>query len=172
MSTEFIANTPSHGRGKFDSEYVEIVRALLNEGELRIQAMCSLRDHHLEKLAKKQRYGLISVPCTVSVIIYGPERLINEVGEFFQDVEMYLQDPKGCDMNTKYCNPHRLSSLHINDCPMTFELNRPGADNDLGFFQMLKEESDMLDIFDAHQNLPEAPQPDLIIPSLKRYGLC
>lgn len=97
-----------------------------------------------------------------------PETLVNDVCDFFQDVEMYLQDPKGCDTNVKYCNPHRLSSLYLDDYPMTFDVGRLGAETDPTLFQKLSSEPDDLDIFDAHQSLPEAPQPDSILPSLKR----
>jgi hypothetical protein len=104
----------------------------------------------------------------VSIILYGPQGLIENVGEFFQDVDMYLQDPQGCDWDVTYCNPHRLSSLNMNDFPMTFELSRPGTELDQSLFQTIPSESDVLDVLDAHQDLPEAPQPEPIRSLLKR----
>lgn len=93
---------------------------------------------------------------------------MDNVGEFFQEVEMYLQDPNGCDWDVRYCNPHRLSSLNINDCPMTSELGRPETELDHIMFQSIPGESDVLDVLDAHLDLPEAPQPALIRSLLKK----
>jgi hypothetical protein len=104
----------------------------------------------------------------VSIILYGPHGLTENVGEFFQDVDMYLQDPQGCDWDVTYCNPHRLSSLDMDSCPMTSELSRPGTELDPSLFQTIPSESDVLEVLDAHQDPPEAPQPELIRSSLKR----
>ncbi len=165
-SYEFTDDTGASGCGKFASDYIDVIQALLDEPRLRLQATCSIQD--AQSKTKAQRYGPLSLPCVVSIIVYGPGSLIDNVGGFFQDVEMYLQDPKGCDTNLKYCNPHRLSSLHIDDCPMTFDLDRPGANIDQTLFQNMSAESDVLDVLDTQEHLPEAPQPELILPSLKK----
>ncbi|KAK1750444.1 SNF2 family N-terminal domain-containing protein [Echria macrotheca] len=150
-SHQFVTSGHVYGRGKFASDYVDVVQALLDEQNLQVQAICRLEDAQSDKLAKKSRAGLISIPCAISIIIYGPESLIRDVGDFFQEIEMYLQDPKDCDLNTRYCNPHRLSSLSVDGCPMTFDLDQPSMDADPTLFQRLSGESDMLDIFEAHQ---------------------
>jgi hypothetical protein len=165
-SHEFAADMDVSGCGKIASDYIDVIQALLDEPSLRLQATCSIQD--AQSKGKTQRYGPLSLPCVVSIIVYGPGSLIDNVGGFFQDVEMYLQDPKGCDTNLRYCNPHRLSSLYIDDCPMTFDLDRPGADIDQTLFQNVSGESDVLDILDAQEHLPESPQPELILPSLKK----
>lgn len=151
------------GCGKFSSDFIDVVHALLDESSLRLQARCTVGGTQpLKAAARSARFGPVSLPCEVSIIIYGPQALMDNVGEFFQEVEMYLQDPNGCDWDVRYCNPHRLSSLNINDCPMTSELGRPGTELDQIMFQSIPGESDVLDVLDAHRDLPEAPQPALI----------
>lgn len=157
------------GCGKFSSDYIDIVQALLDEPSLRLQASCTVGSLQPQKAtAKPVQLGPISHPCELSIIIYGPKELLDDVGEFFQDLEMYLQDPKDCEWDVKYCNPHRLSSLNINDCPMTSSLCGPGARLDQTLFQMIPGESDVLDVLDGSQDLPEADQPHLILPFLKK----
>ncbi|KAG7294426.1 hypothetical protein NEMBOFW57_004497 [Staphylotrichum longicolle] len=53
---------------------------------------------------------------------------------------------------------------------MTSELGRPGTELDHIMFQSIPGESDVLDILDAHLDLPEAPQPALIRSLLKNGG--
>lgn len=40
--------------------------------------------------------------------VYGPRSLSTEVGDFLERCEVYLQDPKSCDRNVPYVNPHHL----------------------------------------------------------------
>jgi hypothetical protein len=44
------------------------------------------------------------------VIFYGVIEAFEDVGEFFQECQMYLQDPFHCDRDVKYMNPHILCS--------------------------------------------------------------
>ena len=158
------------GCGRFSSDYIDIVQALLDESSLRLQASCTVGGPlSLKEREKATRFGPMSLPCEVSIIVYGPTHLMNNVGEFFQELDMYLQDPKHCDWDVRYCNPHRLSSLDIGSCPMTSDLGRQSPELDQALFQVIASESDVFDILDAHQNIPEAPQPMLILPTLKKH---
>lgn len=40
--------------------------------------------------------------------LYGPRSLSTEAGDFLERCELYLQDPKSCDKNVPYVNPHHL----------------------------------------------------------------
>lgn len=57
----------------------------------------------------------------LSVIIYGPKSLADDLGNFLDACGICLQDPVGCDRNVPYLNPHRLSSMDEN-LPLTFQL--------------------------------------------------
>lgn len=43
--------------------------------------------------------------------IYGSTDLFEDVGNFLQENDRYLQDPKGCDRNVPYRNPHTMTGL-------------------------------------------------------------
>ncbi|KAK3368855.1 SNF2 family N-terminal domain-containing protein [Lasiosphaeria ovina] len=120
--------------GKFSSDYIDIVQALLDEPSLRLQASCTVGSPQPQKAtAKPARLGPLSQPCELSIIVYGPRGLLDNVGEFFQYLEIYLQDPKDCE------------------------------------WDMIPGESDLLDVLDASQDLPEADQPQVILPFLKKH---
>jgi hypothetical protein len=51
---------------------------------------------------------------------------------------------------------------------MTSDLSRPSTEVDQTLFQQIAGESDILEVFDVQQDLPEATQPELILPSLKK----
>jgi hypothetical protein len=152
--------------GKFASEIVDMLEQLINDGDLVLQFTCAPEGGH--QSTNRSRFAAITVSCTLSLILYGPPERCDEVGDFFQDLELYLQDPKGCELNTRYCNPHRLSSMKLEECPMTFSLELPTLQLDEAIFQQISSNADILDIFNAQQNLLEAPQPDVIYSQLKR----
>jgi len=163
------SDSPISACGKFHPDFFDIVQALLDESGLRLQAGCTVNNVQPQgSQAKAARLGPVSLPCEVSITLYGPTDLMDNVGEFFQTLDMYLQDPKGCDWDVKYCNPHRLSSINLSDCPMTSDLSRPSTEVDQTLFQQIVGESDILEVFDVQQDLPEATQPELILPSLKK----
>ncbi len=101
------------GGGKISPYFIDIVKELLNEPGLRLQASCTVCSPQQKAKADMERFGPVSLPCEVSIILYGPRDLAENVGEFFQDLDMYLQDPDGCDWDVIYYNPHRLSSLTL-----------------------------------------------------------
>ncbi len=51
---------------------------------------------------------------------------------------------------------------------MTSDLGRPGMENHETLFQSIPGESDVFEVLDVHQDLPEASQPTLILSSLKK----
>jgi len=162
------ASLNDHGvTGKFASEIFDMMEQLMNDGDLVLHLTCTPEGGY-QKSTNRSQFAAMSVTCTLSLIVYGPPERCDEVGAFFQDSELYLQDPKGCNLNTKYCNPHRLSSLKLEECPMTFSLELPSIPLDEAIFQQISSDSDILDIFNAQQNLPESPQPDAIRSQLKR----
>lgn len=93
-------------------------------------------------------------PTPLSAILYGPKWLSEDIGTFCQESEIYLQDPRGCDRNVLYCNPHRLSSDH-GVCCTTFELQRASADVVVTQLHI----ADALDVFSAPRVLCELETP-------------
>ena len=60
-------------------------------------------------------------PVSLSVILYGPMQLFDEIGEFLERCSEFLQSPLHCDRNLPYRNPQSLSGKDHNP-PMTFQL--------------------------------------------------
>jgi hypothetical protein len=107
-------------------------------------------------------------PCSLLLIIYGPACLCDDVGSFFQDHDIYLQDPLGRELDVRYYNPHRLSSMDLASCPMTSKLELQEAT--LGAFNLEEapRQPDLLSVLDSQEDLREAPQPDAIHTTLER----
>lgn len=102
----------------------------------------------------------------LSVILYGPKKMCEDVGAFCESHEFFLQDPRECDRNVKYCNPHRLSSLDFSSCPVTYDIQttKPGTLDT----EDLSPQPELLDILNVHEDLPEASQPAEIQTQLER----
>jgi hypothetical protein len=163
---EFTSRNDHNVVGKFAPEIIDMLEQLINDGGLVLHFTCTPESGH--QSTNRSRFAAVTVACTLSLILYGPPERCDEVGQFFQDSELYLQDPKGCELNTRYCNPHRLSSMKLEECPMTFSLELPTIHLDEAIFQQISSDADILDIFNAQQNLPETQQPDAIYSQLKR----
>ena len=148
-----------------NQQHTELMQALLDETSLTVQVTCNFRDGNLEP-PKIRRY--LPRPCSLLFIIYGPVCLCDDVGSFFQDHDIYLQDPRGCELEVRYCNPHRLSSMDLASCPMTSKLELQEVT--FGAFNMVEapRQADLLDVLDSREDLREAPQPDAIQTTLKR----
>jgi hypothetical protein len=154
-------------RGSISAQHNQLLQAILDEPSVRLQVTCTLN----EQSAGAQKSSKIlpqTIPCSLSITLYGPINLFEELGTFFQDYDIYLQDPSGCDLDVRYYNPHRLSAVDLASCPMTSTLD--SARNLLEAFdlQAVPRQSDLLAILDAHEDLPEASQPYAIQTPLER----
>lgn len=63
----------------------------------------------------------------MDIVVYGPSNLFDDIGDFFQDNGYYLQEPRDCDRNVPYRNPHSLSG-EDNVVPLTFDLGKEEED--------------------------------------------
>ena len=101
--------------GTLEDHASEVLAKLAADGQIELQL-----DYTTEESGKAQRKKAV---CFFQVILYGPERLADDVGDFIIKCGYYLQDPSGCARNVPYLNPQRLSSL--DGCfPMTFDLQQ------------------------------------------------
>ncbi|KAL8296010.1 hypothetical protein RB600_001479 [Gaeumannomyces tritici] len=160
-------------RGKLSIEYIDIVQAMLDAPPLKLQMSCAIDPSQTlqSKGNHRAQFGEIVQKCTLSLIIYGPADMCDDIGAFFQEADIYLQDPKNCDRNVKYCNPHRLSSLDFDCCPMVFDLSKEGANAEATLFDAIGRHPNLPELIpDAHENLPESHSPeDILRTSLKMH---
>lgn len=148
---------------KTDSPFID---GMLKEKALQLQVSCSAvnRQGNRGKLLNAER--LAEVPCSVSIILYGPRNLAEDVGCYCTEAEEFLQDPIGCERNVKYWNPHRLSICDQEDCQMTFDLNFMSDPTALEDFPNV---NDILESFHSDENLDETSQPNALRTALRRY---
>ena len=154
--------------GSIDPDYTHLTYALLEEPGLELQASCTRAAQSTEAGKRKSNAQFGSTTCAISIIVYGPSEDFEDIGKFFQDNEVFLQDPRECNKNVKYYNPHRLSSASgLASCPWTQDL----ATQPLHFIEMttVPARPELLDIMDSHEDLPEASQPGSILTSLAKY---
>ncbi|KAI0183059.1 SNF2 family N-terminal domain-containing protein [Xylaria flabelliformis] len=159
----------SYSNGNIHVQHRQMLQAILEEPTVRLQISCILEDDDREKAKKRMRSTSRIVHCSLYFILYGPLDLSEEIGAFFQSYDIYLQDPRHCDLEVKYCNPHRLSSTDFTSLPMTSEINRSLNFMELGTPEILPERSELLAILNTNEELAEAPQPDAIKTSLERH---
>jgi hypothetical protein len=103
--------------GRLDEYGGELLQRLVADDELVLQLAllpAPLRPTTKRKVSKDDLQFL-------AVIIYGPRRRFEDVGDFITQAGCYLDDPIACDRNVPYMNPQCLFSLHERP-PMTFEL--------------------------------------------------
>ncbi|KAI0466179.1 SNF2 family N-terminal domain-containing protein [Xylaria cf. heliscus] len=164
--------TFTHGRyskGSIDVAHRQLLQAILDEPTVLLQVSCVLEDEDGEKAKKRIRSTSRIIPCSLSFILYGPWSLSGELGIFFQSYDIYLQDPRHCNRDVKYCNPHRLSSTDFMSLPMTSEINSIVNPMELGTPEIIPERSELLAILDTNEELVEEPQPNAIKTSLERH---
>jgi hypothetical protein len=97
--------------GKIQPKYSKILHVLKEMNLASTQSYCTVEIQDEIMQAKAGESGK-KHPATIflSVIFYGAIEAFEDVGEFFQECQMYLQDPFHCDRDVKYMNPHMLCS--------------------------------------------------------------
>ena len=147
--------------GAVGESTLSMLSALLTEPDLHLQLSCTTApdlstQRNTSRNTKRTKHSS-KVSTYLSVIVYGPMELFDDIGKFFDGYELYLQDPYGCDQNVRYRNPHRISGRDP-VAPMTFEL-RPLAFS----HEETVSPCDILVGFESDEILPESESP----PALK-----
>lgn len=150
-----------HVKGNVSSPESDIISGLLEESAIRLQSTCSVRPQGTHSLQ-----NTIEVSCSLSIIIYGPISMAEDVGSFLGDVGVFLQDPFGCVRNVKYCNPQRLSTHEEADFQTTFECDSTTGPAHLEDFHSRKG---VIEAFHSNDNLHETEQPEILKTTLRRY---
>jgi SWI/SNF-related matrix-associated actin-dependent regulator of chromatin subfamily A3 len=112
--------------GKLEDRSAQILQTLYEDILIDVQIILSPHQASVMK-RQKRRFGQTQDLVSFSVILYGPKLIAEDVGRFCQDCEIYLQEPRNCDRDVPYCNPHCLSSVD-GEHRMTSELHRHSLD--------------------------------------------
>ncbi|KAI0400766.1 SNF2 family N-terminal domain-containing protein [Xylaria palmicola] len=165
---EFTLMSRTHSKGTISTQHVEMLQAILEEPAILVQISCTLNGDN-RKNPKRMRSASRIMPCSLNMILYGPLSLSEELGEFFQSHDTFLQDPRHCAWDVKYCNPHRLSSVDYTSLPLTSQVNCMMGAAGMGTLELMPERAELLAVLNTEDDLPEAPQPDAIKTSLERH---
>jgi hypothetical protein len=145
------------------------VGELLKDSSIHISAFCSADT----EAPQKRPYAPHSqVACTLDMTIYGPRERFDFIGGLFQEWEVYLQDPRACDIpasdmkvgeaqiDVKYWNPHRLSSIDFKSCPFVSQIILMSS-GPLQY-QEVEETPDYLEIISGQDDLEETAKPTVV----------
>jgi hypothetical protein len=149
--------------GRIPTGHGQMIQGLLDEQALDLHISCTIDG---EPTAKKLTRSSVLLPCLLDITVYGPLELFEEIGTWFQEYEVYLQDPRMCHLDVRYCNPQRLSSDDLDSCPLVSEV--VGKASRLVQLRDIAEQPDLLDILSSHADLEETAQPTVIRTVLKR----
>ncbi|XTI84482.1 putative hydrolase [Cenococcum geophilum] len=153
-------------QGSIATEHSHIVQALREDHAIDLQVQCDLDGKTASASRKRGLDDLSRTICSLSIIIYGSGELFEDIGRFFQDCGLFLQDPRGCDRNVRYRNPHRLSARISEDCAMTFDLDDSFLADQV---ENLQSPKDLLEILNTEEDLLEAKQPHGLRTTLSRH---
>ncbi|KAF2728990.1 hypothetical protein EJ04DRAFT_83930 [Polyplosphaeria fusca] len=133
--------------GTLEDHASQVLPKLAADGQIELQL-----GYTTEDAGKARRKTAVYF---LQVILYGPDNLANDVGDFITKCGYYLQDPLGCARNVPYLNPQRLSSL--DEClPMTFDLQR---EQHPCISEYTRAADDILTNFETTEVLPQAKTP-------------
>ena len=152
--------------GNIKQDVAGVLRLLSSERGVELQLSCFPKSLSFPLRSFSHRHDARHASESLSVIIYGPMTVYDEIGEFLQSVGLYLQDPQGCDRNVRYRNPHRLSGLD-EDAPMTLEL-RNVQPQEKRAEELLQSPIDVFSDFETHTLLAETISPDCLATELFR----
>ncbi|KAL7792443.1 SNF2 family N-terminal domain-containing protein [Trichoderma ceciliae] len=152
-------------QGRISPDFLPVVEEI-TQSCLTVQAFCT--PEHQPRLShpKRQIAAAIQNSCTLSMILYGPMDMLEEVGSFLQYHGLYLQDPKGCEINVFYCNPHSLPLPKGQTYIHTFDLEETEASV---LLEELPEQHDLLEALSTNESLEETCQPLGIKTKLDRH---
>ncbi|KAH6967255.1 P-loop containing nucleoside triphosphate hydrolase protein [Fusarium venenatum] len=163
-STRFSSKDLSNISGQIPLEYSQMIQDILDETCLELHASCIVGGFHS---ADAQSPRGSTIPSNLEISVYGPVEIFEELGKWFDHYQVYLQDPRECHRDVRYCNPHRLSTDEISGCPLLSDvISQSSKSLEL---ESVAQQSDLLDELCSYENLDEAPQPSVIKRELKRH---
>jgi len=165
-SDRFATTNGTEGSGKLTAEHGQMIQSLLEESSLQLFATCTLDAEPTVQKPNRVASQLFR-PCTLDITIYGPEDLFEDIGAWFQEYDLYLQDPCRVHLDTKYCNPHKLSVDDIDSCPTVSDAVRQSSRSLL--LHDVPDRPDLLDLLSNGSELEETQQPVVIRAALKKH---
>ncbi|KAJ3535529.1 hypothetical protein NM208_g536 [Fusarium decemcellulare] len=164
-STHFTSQEYPEISGQILSEHGQMIQGLLDEDSLDLYISCTTNE---SQSVTSQRPSRSSAPiqCTLEITVYGPLDIFDEIGTWFDEYHVFLQDPRHCHLDVKYYNPHRLSADDITSCPLVSEVVTQTSK--VLHLENRTQQDDLLDMLGSHEDLEETPQPTVIKGAMRR----
>lgn len=162
-STEFKSDEHPGISGSIFSEHGQMIQGLLDEETLELYVSCTIQDSQSSAHQKTQSSPL---QCTLEITVYGPLELFGEIGTWFEEYQVYLQDPRECHVDVRYHNPHRFSSYDLHHFPLVSEVISNGSR--VLHLESMPQQEDLLNMLGSHDDLEETAQPRAIKQGLRR----
>lgn len=146
---------------------LQLLRTLSESTSATFQFLVQEQERQGQKMPFKMASRALSVEPALflSIIIYGPLEMANDVGDWLNSMQMYLQTPEGCDRDVLYMNPHCLS-FDEEANTTTFQLAEFAS---LTEVKDCETRSDPFAELYSDVMLDEAPQPDAIASVLHKH---
>lgn len=169
LSTEsFSPDCDPELRGHINTEHSFVLRDIL-ASRIGLRIKCSFESNGREKLTDSGKRKLL--PCTLEIALYAPFSMFQEIKEWSEENDVFLQDPTFCFCDAKYCNPQRLS-LHFDAPRMVSEALSQASEHRMRLRNII-DEDDFLDKYLASKvELTETEQPSAVKTALKRSVAC
>jgi hypothetical protein len=164
---KFVDADRAEFKGEVDSDFAHLTQALFDESALELEATATRTDDSTKAAGKGPAHRLpkFARPFRLNITIYGPTSLFEEIGSFFDEHDVYLQDPVGSDRNVPYCNPHRLPWDGVPE-KMTGDFAKPPLHPVI--VDDVATRPELLDALNSSQDFAEAEQPISIRTPLAR----
>lgn len=160
---KFISDEHPDISGQVLSEHGQMIQGLLEDETLDLYISCIIPD---SQSAAQHKMRSTPLQCTLEITVYGPPDLFDEIGEWFEEYQVYLQDPRECHIDAIYYNPHRLSSDDLASCDLVSEVVSRGSK--ILHLESIPQQKDLLDDLDSQDDLEETAQPTVIKRSLRK----
>lgn len=153
-------------RGSVSSDQRQMIQGLLGDALLVLEVSCKpdseIAIRKMDRVLKRRK-------CSICITIFGPMDLFGEIGSWFEEYDICLQDPDQLGvLDVKYCNPHRPFFCNLADCHLLSEQLKSNMSTTR--YEEIVAQPDLLDILSSHSDLEEAAQPTAIQTILKRYA--
>lgn len=166
LSPESFSIFGSKFLGHISPEHSFLLSDILDSG-ITLRASCNFEGNNRGRQEGPEKRKLLH--CRLEIAIYAPACMLQEIKEWSEHNEVYLQDPSFCFQDARYCNPQRLSLRFDTPCMVSHVLAQ-FSEHKMRL-RDITDDDDFLDKYLASKTeLLEAEQPSAIKTSLKRYA--
>ncbi|OAR04576.1 hypothetical protein LLEC1_02187 [Akanthomyces lecanii] len=167
LSPEIFSISGSNTQGHISSEHSFLLSDILDSGiELRASCNFNFEGKSRGRQGALEKRSLLH--CRLDIAIYAPGSMFQEIKEWSEHNEVYLQDPAFCFQDARYCNPQRLS-LHYDSPSMVSQVLTQFSEHKMRLRDITDDDNFLDKYLASKTELLETEQPSAIRTVLKRF---